>query len=204
MWFGLLGPLQVQIDDREVCVPGARQRVVLAALLLTPGQAVSAARMCELVWDGRPPAQAAVTLRSYVKRLRQALGPPGRARITTTSSGYQIDAGADQIDIAQFDTHIRTGIAAAQSGDWRCAAGLLDQALPPPGGHPVPGTAARRGTAAGRAAAPGDPMADRGKPPAWPARPGHAATTVTHRRAPAPRAIPRPAHGGAVPVWPAG
>jgi DNA-binding SARP family transcriptional activator len=129
MWFGLLGPLQVQIDDREVCVPGARQRVVLAALLLTPGQAVSAARMCELVWDGRPPAQAAVTLRSYVKRLRQALGPPGRARITTTSSGYQIDAGADQIDIAQFDTHIRTGIAAAQSGDWRCAAGLLDQAL---------------------------------------------------------------------------
>jgi DNA-binding SARP family transcriptional activator len=127
VWFGLLGTLQVRIDDRELHVP-AKQRVLLAALLLTPGQAVSAARMSELVWDGRPPSRAAVTLRSYVKRLRQVLGPSGRARIITTSNGYEIDAADDEIDIAQFDLQLRLGIAAGQSGAWQRAASLLDQA----------------------------------------------------------------------------
>jgi DNA-binding SARP family transcriptional activator len=129
MWFGLLGTLQVRTDDREVHVPAAKQRVLLAALLLTRGQPVSAARLSELVWDGLPPGQAAVTLRSYVMRLRQALGPAGSARIITTSIGYQIDASADEIDIAQFDHQVRLGVAAAHSGEWQRAADLLDQAL---------------------------------------------------------------------------
>ncbi len=129
MWFGLLGTLQVRVDHGEINVSAAKQRVLLAALLLTPGQAVSAARLSELVWDGFPPRQAAVTLRSYVKRLRQVLGPPGAARIITGSIGYQINATAAEIDIAQFDDQVRMGIGAAQSGDWQRAQGLLDSAL---------------------------------------------------------------------------
>src|SRR5580700_9017498 len=118
MWFGLLGTLQVRIDDREVRVPGSKQRVLLAGLLLTPGRAVSTARLCELVWDGQPPARAAVTLRSYVMRLRQALGPSGMARIIATSGGYRIDVVADEVDIFRFEDQLRAGISAAQSGDW--------------------------------------------------------------------------------------
>jgi DNA-binding SARP family transcriptional activator/tetratricopeptide (TPR) repeat protein len=128
MWFGLLGTLQVRIDDREVRVPGSKQRVLLAGLLLTPGRAVSTARLCELVWDGQPPARAAVTLRSYVKRLRQALGPSGMARIIATSGGYRIDVVADEVDIFRFEDQLRAGISAAQSGDWERGAELLDQA----------------------------------------------------------------------------
>jgi DNA-binding SARP family transcriptional activator/tetratricopeptide (TPR) repeat protein len=128
IWFGLLGTLRVRVDDREVRVPAGKQRVLLAALLLAPRQAVSAARLSELVWDGRPPSQAGVTLRSYVKRLRQVLGPPGRARIITTTSGYRIDVADDEVDVSQFEDRVRAGIAAAQAGDWLGAAGLLDQA----------------------------------------------------------------------------
>jgi DNA-binding SARP family transcriptional activator/tetratricopeptide (TPR) repeat protein len=128
MWFGLLGTLQVRIDDREIRVPGMRQRILLAALLLRSGQALSVAQLSELVWDGLPPRQAAVTLRSYVQRLRRALGPHSPTRIITTSGGYKLDATADQIDIEQFDDQLRSGIAAAESGDWERAIGMLDQA----------------------------------------------------------------------------
>jgi DNA-binding SARP family transcriptional activator len=128
VWFGLLGPLQVRVEDREIRVPAGRQRILLAALLLTPGRPVSGARLAKLVWDGQPPSGAAVTLRSYIKRLRQVLGPPGRARIITSGSGYEIDAAGDEIDIAQFEAKLRLGEAAAQSGAWQRAADLLGQA----------------------------------------------------------------------------
>jgi DNA-binding SARP family transcriptional activator len=68
MWRGPLGPLQVRVEDREVRIPGTRQRILLAALLLAPGRSVPADRLSELVWDGTPPPQATVTLRSYVHR----------------------------------------------------------------------------------------------------------------------------------------
>jgi DNA-binding SARP family transcriptional activator len=128
VWFGLLGPLRVRVDDREIRVPGTRQRILLAALLLAPGRAVSGDRLAELVWDGQPPSGAAVTLRSHVKRLRQALGPPGRAVIISSGSGYEIHATGDEIDIAQFEANLRLGEAAAQSGAWRRAADLFSRA----------------------------------------------------------------------------
>ena len=86
MWFGLLGPLLVRVDDTEVRISASRQRVLLASLLLIPGQAMDSGRLAELVWDGAPPPQAAVTLRSYVKRLRQGLGAAG-PRVVTAGHG---------------------------------------------------------------------------------------------------------------------
>ena len=74
MLFGLLGPLQVIENGQKIVVSAAKQRVLLAALLVRPGQVLSSARLSELVWDGAPPPRSEVTLRSYVMRLRQALG----------------------------------------------------------------------------------------------------------------------------------
>jgi DNA-binding SARP family transcriptional activator/tetratricopeptide (TPR) repeat protein len=128
MWFAMLGPLQVRIEDREVAVPAPRQRVLLAALLLTPGLPVSAQRLSELVWDGLPPPGSAVTLRSYVKRLRQVLGPAGGARIVTAGRGYLIEAAADELDLAQYAALCRMGEAAVQSSAWERAADLLGRA----------------------------------------------------------------------------
>ena len=128
MWFGLLGPLQVRIGDQELPVPSSRQRVLLAALLLTPGLAVSAGRLAELVWDGLPPPGSGVTLRSYVKRLRQGLGPEAGARIVTAGHGYLIEATAEELDLAQFAALCRRGETALQSADWPRAADLLGRA----------------------------------------------------------------------------
>ena len=51
MWFGVLGPLLVRDGDVVVGVPAARQRVLLAALLVQAGKAVPAATLADMVWD---------------------------------------------------------------------------------------------------------------------------------------------------------
>ena len=57
MWFGILGPLLVRDGESVVGVPAARQRVLLAALLLR-GAGGPADALAELVWDGdRPPGR---------------------------------------------------------------------------------------------------------------------------------------------------
>jgi hypothetical protein len=62
----------------EVALAGPRQRVLLAALLLHANVPVRPGALAEMMWDGSPPPAAGVTLHSYVRRLRRALGPrPG-------------------------------------------------------------------------------------------------------------------------------
>lgn len=73
--FGLLGPLLVEDPAGQViAVQAAKQRIVLAALLLSPNAAVSLERLAEVLWDTRPPQNARAVARTYVMRLRQALG----------------------------------------------------------------------------------------------------------------------------------
>ena len=54
--FGLLGPLVVRDGTRYVPVSAPRQRVLLAALLLSAGRVVSLDALAEVLWDGQPPA----------------------------------------------------------------------------------------------------------------------------------------------------
>jgi DNA-binding SARP family transcriptional activator/tetratricopeptide (TPR) repeat protein len=129
MFFGYLGPLLIRAGDTELPMTSARQRVVIAVLLTRPGSAVAADELAELVWDGKPPAGAADTLRSYVMRLRRALGPAAGARIVTRGPGYLIEADADEVDAARFARCCRTGAAAYRAGHWAAASAVLSTGL---------------------------------------------------------------------------
>jgi DNA-binding SARP family transcriptional activator/tetratricopeptide (TPR) repeat protein len=128
MWFGLLGPLLVRGEDAELPVPAAKQRVLLAALLLTPRQVVPSARLAELIWDGVPPRGSDVTLRSYIKRLRHILGSAGRERIVTAAGGYLIEVTDDELDITQYTALCSSARAAVDAGTWQQASELLGRA----------------------------------------------------------------------------
>ena len=128
-WFGLLGPLRVRDGGAEVVVPAARQRVLLAALLIRVGQVVSVDELAAAVWDGEPPTGARVTLRSYVKRLRRVLGPAAGSRIIARDPGYLINAGDDEVDLKRFEALCCAGGRASAAGAWREASDLLCQAL---------------------------------------------------------------------------
>jgi hypothetical protein len=73
--FRILGPLEVVADGRSLPLGGAKQRAVLAMLVVQAGRVASRDRLIEGLWQGRPPDHAEVTLRGYVSRLRGVLEP---------------------------------------------------------------------------------------------------------------------------------
>jgi DNA-binding SARP family transcriptional activator/tetratricopeptide (TPR) repeat protein len=118
MRFALLGPLTVaDSGGREVVLAGPRQRVLLAALLLHANVPVPADALAEMVWDRSPPPGAVATLRSYVRRLRQALGS-GAARVVARHPGYLIRVDQQELDVLEFEALCRDASAALRAGDW--------------------------------------------------------------------------------------
>ena len=110
----LLGPVQAVRASREVPLGGPRQRAVLALLVLEAGRVVPAGRLIDELWRGSPPPGAAVTLRSYVSRLRSALAP--EVPVATRGGGYAIDTGPDQLDARRFERMVAGGHDALARG----------------------------------------------------------------------------------------
>jgi DNA-binding SARP family transcriptional activator len=129
MWMGLLGPLQVIQADAEIAVPGPRLRALLAALLMRANDVTSVDRLVELVWDENAPPGAGVTVRSYVKRLRQVLGAEAGARIMTRYRGYTIHVDTGELDVLRFGALCRDGRAAVRAGEWERGHAVLDEAV---------------------------------------------------------------------------
>jgi len=128
MEFGLLGPLLVHDGEQPRAIGSAKQRVLLAALLLQAGQTVSTDSLTERLWNGRPPASADVVLRNHVLRLRRCIGAAGR-RIITRNGGYLLDVAEEEFDLRRFDRLCVLAENAASAGATEEAAELLDDAL---------------------------------------------------------------------------
>src|SRR5262249_47443327 len=130
MEFRVLGPIELWSADRPQDLGPARERCVLAILLLTPGTIVPADTIIDRLWDTRPPAKARESLSAYVARLRgslrQAVGDSvllaGRAR------GYLLDVDPEAVDLHQFRQLRRRADALAAGGDRDQAAALLREA----------------------------------------------------------------------------
>ncbi len=114
--FGILGPLEVFDAGQRLPLGGPQQRAVLARLLLDPGRVVSAERLIDDVWDGRPPASAAKTLQKYVSELRKVL-PSGVLRFQ--SGGYVLDIDDDSLDVRRAERLVGSGEFAAALVLWR-------------------------------------------------------------------------------------
>src|SRR5215469_18328407 len=130
MEFRVLGPIELWSDGRQQDLGPARERRVLAILLLTPRTIVPAETLIDRLWDTRPPAKARESLSAYLARLRaslrQAVGDnvelAGRAR------GYVLDVDPEAVDLHQFRRLRRQADAQTTSGDYDRAAVLLREA----------------------------------------------------------------------------
>src|SRR5262249_46858948 len=100
MEFRILGPLEVSSDGRACAIPGAKERAVLAYLLLHAGQPVSADRLIDDLWGEEPPEAARNSLQVRVSGLRRVLG---RERIVTSSGGYLLRIDPDELDLRRFE-----------------------------------------------------------------------------------------------------
>jgi DNA-binding SARP family transcriptional activator/tetratricopeptide (TPR) repeat protein len=132
MRFALLGPLTITdgAGAGEHAGPaGPRQRILLAALLLHANMPVSTEALAETVWDGSPPPAAITTLRSYVRRLRRALGAEGRTRIAARYPGYLICLQEPELDVLEFEALCKGTGAALRNGQWASASAEAARAL---------------------------------------------------------------------------
>jgi DNA-binding SARP family transcriptional activator len=116
--FSLLGSLVVRSGDKTLTVPRGKQRVLLAALLLDANKVVPMSTLSEAMWGTEPPPSAEMTIRNYVKRLRQVLQGAGHGRISTHPRGYSIRVEPAELDLARFGDLLTRALAAEQAGAW--------------------------------------------------------------------------------------
>ena len=114
--FRILGPLEVIEDGRTVDVGGAKQRALLAVLLLNANRVVSTDRLIDALWGERSPETAQKALQVYVSQLRKALG---RERILTIGPGYQARVDPGELDLDRFQTLVAAGKPAEALALWR-------------------------------------------------------------------------------------
>jgi DNA-binding SARP family transcriptional activator len=128
--FALLGPLTV-VDDAgaELEMPAPRLRILLAALLLRANAPVAAEALVEAVWNAAAPPGAASTLRSYIRRLRIALGPAGTGRIEARNPGYLIRLEPAELDVLEFEALCRGAGAALRERAWARAGEAAGRAV---------------------------------------------------------------------------
>jgi DNA-binding SARP family transcriptional activator len=123
MEFRILGALEVEHDGRAITLGGAKQRALLAVLLLTPNRVVSVDRLIDALWPARPPSAAANALQFHVSQLRKLLGDG--AAIVTQEPGYLIRVDPDRVDFLRFERLV----AEAEAAQPERASRLLTEAL---------------------------------------------------------------------------
>jgi DNA-binding SARP family transcriptional activator/streptogramin lyase len=120
--FRVLGPLEVEENGRTIQLGPAKERALLALLLLARGRPVSTERLTEAIWADDPPASAAKSIQVYVAHLRRALGGE---RIATRERGYELLLENGELDLERFEHLVRLAEGAAPER----AATLLRDAL---------------------------------------------------------------------------
>jgi DNA-binding SARP family transcriptional activator/predicted ATPase len=126
MDFRILGPLEVVDDGRTLELGGARQRALLAILLLHRNEVVPTDRLLEDLYGAEQPATAAKSLQAHVSRLRKALEGD---RLLTRGSGYMLATDADEVDADRLAGLLDAGRSALVAGDASGAERSLEQAL---------------------------------------------------------------------------
>ncbi len=96
MRIGVLGPLE--IDERSARL-GTRDRVVLAALAMHPGEVLSVEQLADAIWGEDPPSSWSKNLQGCISRLRKLLGPD---LIETAGQGYRLLVAGDTVDAEEF------------------------------------------------------------------------------------------------------
>ena len=99
MEFRVLGPLEVSSEGRLLDLGGAKQRALLAMLLLDANSVVSTSRLIEALWEDDPPETAQKALQVHVSGLRKVVG---KERVVTREPGYLLRVEEDELDVTRF------------------------------------------------------------------------------------------------------
>src|SRR6266540_1036089 len=122
MDYRVLGPVEVRGSEGPVPLGGAKQRALLALLLLNANRVVSRDRLIDDLWGDDPPDTAVTSVQVYVSRLRKLLP---ESTLLTRAPGYLLAADPTAIDLRRFEALV----AEARQADPDRAARTLREAL---------------------------------------------------------------------------
>ncbi|MFJ2633154.1 BTAD domain-containing putative transcriptional regulator [Streptomyces sp. NPDC087422] len=130
MEFCILGHLEVSANGRPVQLGGARERTVLAMLLIEAGHVIPVERLIDAVWGDDPPATSRGQIQICISNLRRRiLAGGGEDLIETRRPGYLLRVPAGTLDLHRFEAEVHEGQAALAAGDPAGSARILRDAL---------------------------------------------------------------------------
>jgi YVTN family beta-propeller protein len=134
MEFRVLGPVEVYEGGRQLPIGAAKQRSLLAILLIHANETVSTGRLIDDLWGEQPPDGASHTLQVYVSQLRKTLEPDRPRRsptqiLITRDPGYLLRVGEDELDLHRFERLAEEGRAALRERRPAVASAKLERAL---------------------------------------------------------------------------
>jgi predicted ATPase/DNA-binding SARP family transcriptional activator len=134
MEFRILGPLEVWDGGRSLPLGAAKQRALLAILLIRANQVVATDRLIDLIWPDEPPATANHSLQVYVSQLRKVLEPEHRAGapysfLISRPPGYLMRIKTEDLDLGRFQRLIDEGKQSMSEGTHDVASAKYHEAL---------------------------------------------------------------------------
>jgi DNA-binding SARP family transcriptional activator/streptogramin lyase len=133
MEFRVLGSLEAVAEGRSLALGAAKQRALLAVLVLNDNRIVSTDRLIDALWGEEAADGAAHTVQVYVSALRKALRVPGSPApetiLVTQGPGYVLRVEPETIDLHRFERIVGEGRRALAAGQPARAADLLEEAL---------------------------------------------------------------------------
>jgi DNA-binding SARP family transcriptional activator len=100
--FRVLGPIELWVAEKQHELGSAKERCLLAVLLLAGGRPVSRDTLIDRVWAEKPPAEVSQSLNAYISRLRgtlRAAGSSDEAELRSASHTYVLDVDPEKVDV---------------------------------------------------------------------------------------------------------
>ena len=130
--FGVLGPLLVTAHGIRVPLGAAKQRAVLAMLVINRNRPVSVDSLIDAVWGDDPVPAARTSIQSHISTLRRLLHGAGAdpyMALASAPPGYQISVADTDCDVGRFTAEKAAGVRAAAAGRYEDASNHLHAAL---------------------------------------------------------------------------
>jgi DNA-binding SARP family transcriptional activator len=130
----LLGPVGAETDGEPIHLGGRKQRAVFALLALQVNNAVALDRLVHELWRDQPPAQATLSLQSYISRLRRTIAnahpvDEHAPRILTRPPGWALVMPDEDVDVVRFAELAQQGTALLEEQQVGSGAAKLREAL---------------------------------------------------------------------------
>jgi DNA-binding SARP family transcriptional activator len=111
----VLGRTEIAADEGDFrVVAGRRSQQLLALYALYLGRPVDDRRAFEALWGDEPPEGASGALRTYVTRLRRAVGDD---LVVRAAGGYSLALDPADLDVSVFEQRVAAGRAATRNGN---------------------------------------------------------------------------------------